>query len=223
MPEETLAQKKRRARKIAEILDKEYPNATTELHYRTPFELLIATILSARATDVKVNEVTAELFKTHNKPEHFAQADPQWLEQVLHPTGFYRNKTKNIIAASKMILERFGGEVPRTMEEMIQLPGVSRKTANVVLGCAFGIASGIVVDTHVARLSMRMGLASPQLNRAEPDPEKIEKELMALLPQERWISFSHCLILHGRRVCTARKPACARCVVEKLCPKVGVA
>ena len=218
---ESLKKGKQRALQIADLLDQEYPGATCELKYRTPFELLVATILSAQATDVKVNEVTADLFQTHNKPEDFADADPAWLEPVLRPTGFFRNKTKSVIGASKMLVEKFEGEVPRTMEELIQLPGVSRKTASVVLGCAYGLAEGVVVDTHVARLSVRLGLTPPQTETVSVNTNKIEQDLMELLPKERWISFSHCLIWHGRRVCTARKPAHDRCVVEPLCPRVG--
>ena len=219
---ESKVKKKSRALQIAELLDAEYPDATCELRYRTPFELLVATILSAQATDVKVNEVTADLFRTHNKPKHFATADPAWLEQVLRPTGFFRNKTKSIIGASQMLLERFGGKVPQTMAELDQLPGVSRKTASVVLGCAFGLAEGIVVDTHVARLSVRLGLTPPQLETVSVNTDKIERDLMELIPKERWISFAHCLIWHGRRVCSARKPAHDRCVLEGRCPQVGV-
>jgi len=222
MMRESKAKKQERALKIAELLDAEYPGATCELRYRTAFELLVATILSAQCTDVKVNEVTADLFKTHNKPKHFAEADPAWLEQVLRPTGFFRNKTKSIIGASQMLLAQFGGKMPQTMAELIQLPGVSRKTASVVLGCAFGLAEGIVVDTHVARLSVRLGLTPPQLETVAVNTDKIERDLMALIPKERWISFSHCLIWHGRRVCSARKPAHERCCVEGLCPQVLV-
>lgn len=221
MPE-SKAKKKNRALKIADLLDRAYPNATTALHHNTPFELLIATILSAQATDEKVNEVTADLFKTHHKPEHFARAKPEWLEQVLRPTGFFRNKTKSVIGASQMLLDKFGGKVPKTMAELIELPGVSRKTASVVLGTAFGLAEGVVVDTHVARLSIRLGLTPPQTETVSINTDKIERDLMELLPQDRWISFAHCMIWHGRRVCTARKPMHDECVVEKLCPRVGV-
>lgn len=219
---ESRVKKKARALRIAELLDQEYPGATCELRYRTPFELLVATILSAQCTDVKVNEVTADLFRTHNKPQHFAEADPAWLEPVLRPTGFFRNKTKSIIGASQMLLEQFGGKVPQTMAELIQLPGVSRKTASVVLGCAYGLAEGIVVDTHVARLSVRLGLTPPQLETVAINTDKIERDLLALIPTERWISFSHCLIWHGRRVCSARKPLHDQCALEGLCPQVGV-
>lgn len=219
---ESKAKKKVRALQIVTLLDQEYPNATCELRYRTPFELLVATILSAQTTDVKVNEVTADLFKAHNKPKHFASTDPAWLEQVLRPTGFFRNKTKSIIGASQMLLERFGGKVPQTMEELIQLPGVSRKTASVVLGNAYGLAEGIVVDTHVARLSVRLGLTPPQLETVSVNTDKIERDLMELIPKERWISFSHCLIWHGRRVCSARKPAHEGCCLEAVCPQVEV-
>lgn len=218
---ESKAKKKARALKIADLLDRAYPNATTALHHRNAFELLIATILSAQATDEKVNEVTAELFKTHHKPEHFAKAKQEWLEQVLRPTGFYHNKTKSVIGASQMLLEQFGGKVPRTMEELIQLPGVSRKTASVVLGTSFGIAEGVVVDTHVSRLSLRLGLTDPQTTKTI-NTDKIERDLMELLPKERWINFAHCMVWHGRRVCTARNPKHDLCVVERLCPRVGV-
>jgi endonuclease-3 len=219
---EAKAKKKARALEIAELLDQEYPGATCELKFRTPFELLVATILSAQATDVKVNEVTADLFRTHHKPRHFAEADPAWLQQVLRPTGFFRNKTKSVIGASQMLLEKFGGQVPRTMAELDQLPGVSRKTASVVLGCGFGLAEGIVVDTHVTRLSIRLGLTPPQLETVSINTDKIERDLMELIPRERWISFAHCLIWHGRRVCSARKPAHERCALEGICPQVGV-
>jgi endonuclease-3 len=219
---ESMRRKKERTIRIAELLDQEYPGATCELRYRMPFELLVATILSAQATDVKVNEVTADLFKTHNKPQDFATADPAWLEPVLRPTGFFRNKTKSIIGASQMLLEQFGGKVPQTMAELIQLPGVSRKTASVVLGCAYGLAEGVVVDTHVARLSIRLGLTPPQTGTVAINTDKIERDLIALLPQERWIGFAHCLIWHGRRVCSARKPLHDQCVLEGLCPQAAV-
>jgi endonuclease III len=219
---ESLKKKRERALRIVELLDQEYPGATCELKYHTPFELLVATILSAQATDVKVNEVTADLFKTHNRPQDFAAAEPAWLESVLRPTGFFRNKTKSVIGASKLLLEQFHGKVPKTMAELIQLPGVSRKTASVVLGCAYGLAEGIVVDTHVARLSVRLGLTPPQLETVSVNTDKIERDLMVLIPQERWISFSHCLIWHGRRVCSARKPLHDQCAVEAVCPRVGV-
>jgi endonuclease III len=173
--------------------------------------LLIATILSAQCTDVRVNQVTQELFKKYKTPKDFAYASPAELEKEIRPTGFFRNKTKSIMGASKGIIENFGGQGPRTMEEILTLPGVARKTANVVLGTAFGIASGVVVDTHVQRLSNRLDLTHNE------DPKKIEQDLMAILPKDRWIKFSHQLIWHGRRVCFARKPNCAACNLEKLC------
>jgi len=192
-------------------LDEAYPNATCELKHENAFQLLIATILSAQCTDVRVNQVTQELFKKYTKPEDFAYANPADLEKEIRPTGFFRNKTKSIMGASKAIVERFAGQVPRTMEEILTLPGVARKTGNVVLGTAYGIAVGIVVDTHVIRLSNRLDLTRNE------DPKKIEQDLMAIIPQNKWIKFSHQLIWHGRRVCAARKPKCVECNLESLC------
>ncbi len=192
-------------------LDAAYPNATCELNFSNAFQLLIATILSAQCTDVRVNQVTQELFKKYAKPEDFAYASPAELEKEIRPTGFFRNKTKSIIGASKGLIEKFGGEVPRTMEEILTLPGVARKTGNVVLGTAYGIASGVVVDTHVMRLSQRLDLTR------NTDPKKIEQDLMKIIPQNKWIQFSHQLIWHGRRVCAARKPKCTECNLESLC------
>ena len=201
----------RRVAAILEKLDEAYPNATCELNHRNAFQLLIATILSAQCTDVRVNEVTKELFEKYKTPQDFAAANPSELEQEIRPTGFFRNKTKSIVGASKAIVEIYGNEVPRTMEEILQLPGVARKTANVVLGTAYGIASGIVVDTHVQRLSNRLDLTRNE------DPKKIELDLMAVIPQDKWIIFSHQLIWHGRRVCFARKPKCVECSLERIC------
>ena len=192
-------------------LDAAYPDAACELNFQNPFQLLISTILSAQCTDVRVNQVTAELYKKYKKPEDFAYAAPAELEKEIRPTGFFRNKTKSIIGASKVLVERFRGEVPRTMEEILTLRGVARKTGNVVLGTAYGIASGIVVDTHVIRLSQRLDLTR------NDDTKKIEQDLMKVIPQDRWIKFSHQLIWHGRRVCAARKPKCAECNLEPLC------
>jgi endonuclease III len=192
-------------------LDAAYPEATCELNYSDAFQLLIATILSAQCTDVRVNQVTAELFKKYAKPEDFAYASPAEIEKEIRPTGFFRNKTKSIMGASKGLIERFGGQVPRTMEEILTLPGVARKTGNVVLGNAYGIVSGVVVDTHVIRLSRRLDLTR------NDDPKKIEQDLMKVIPENRWIKFSHQLIWHGRRVCAARKPKCAECNLESLC------
>jgi endonuclease III len=201
-------------KRVAEILkklDEAYPNATCELKHDNAFQLLIATILSAQCTDVRVNEVTKELFKKYKTPQDFAAASPSELEQEIRPTGFFRNKTKSIMGASKGIIEKFGGHVPRTMQEILELPGVARKTGNVVLGTAFGIASGVVVDTHVHRLSNRLDLTHNQ------EPKKIEQDLMAVIPKGKWIMFAHQLIWHGRRVCVARKPRCVDCNLEHIC------
>ena len=198
-------------RAILEKLDGAYPTVTCALTHKNPFQLLIATILSAQCTDERVNQVTQTLFPKYPAPEHFAYANPRALEQEIRPTGFFRNKTKSIIGASKKIVEEFGGKVPRTMEELLTLPGVARKTANVVLGTAYGIASGVVVDTHVHRLSRRLHLTKHN------DPKKIEQDLMKVIPQDRWILLSHQLIWHGRRVCQARKPKCLECNLEPLC------
>jgi endonuclease III len=192
-------------------LDEAYPTATCELKHENAFQLLISTILSAQCTDVRVNQVTPTLYKKYPNAEAFAHANPRELEQEIRPTGFFRNKTKSIMGASKGIIENFGGLVPRTMEEILTLPGVARKTANVVLGTAYGIASGVVVDTHVIRLSRRLDLTKHK------DPKKIEKDLMRVIPKEKWITFSHQLIWHGRRVCVARNPRCIDCNLEWLC------
>jgi endonuclease-3 len=202
------------AKRVAAILaklDEAYPAAACELKHENAFQLLISTILSAQCTDVRVNKVTETLYKNYPTPEAFAHANPAELEQEIRPTGFFRNKTKSIMGASKTILEKFGGQVPRTMEEMLTLPGAARKTANVVLGTAFGIASGIVVDTHVIRISNRLDLTRNE------DPKKIEEDLMKVIPKEKWILFSHQVIWHGRRVCYARKPKCMECNLEKIC------
>ena len=200
-----------RVRAILQGLDDAYPEASCELIHENPFELLISTILSAQCTDVTVNIVTKELFPKYPDARALAYADPRALEQEIRPTGFFRNKTKSIMGASKKIVEEFGGKVPQTMEELLTLPGVARKTANVVLGSGFGIASGIVVDTHVQRLSERLDLTK------NTDPKKIEQDLMQIIPREKWILFSHQLIWHGRRVCNARKPKCVECNLERLC------
>ncbi len=192
-------------------LEEAYPAANCELRHHNPFQLLIATILSAQCTDVRVNEVTKTLFVKYPAPEAFAYATPKELEQDIRPTGFFRNKTKSIMGTSKAIIEKFGGQVPRTMDEMLTLAGVARKTANVVLGTAYGIASGVVVDTHVQRLSQRLDLSRNE------DPKKIEQDLMRAIPPDKWILFSHQIIWHGRRVCNARKPKCAECNLEPLC------
>jgi len=201
----------KRVRAILAKLDQSYPHVTCALDHHSPFQLLIATILSAQCTDQRVNQVTRTLFQKYTSPEDFAYADPRELEADIRPTGFFRNKTKSIQGASKKIVEEFGKVVPRTMEQLLTLPGVARKTANVVLGTAFGIASGVVVDTHVLRLSARLDLSR------NTDPKKIEQDLMKILPRERWILFSHQLIWHGRRVCQARKPRCPECNLERIC------
>jgi endonuclease-3 len=201
----------KRVAAILAKLDEAYPAANCELKHENAFQLLISTILSAQCTDVRVNQVTQTLYTKYPNAEAFAHANPSELEQEIRPTGFFRNKTKSIMGASKGILENFGGQVPRTMEEILTLPGVARKTANVVLGTAFGITSGIVVDTHVLRLSSRLDLTRNE------DPKKVEQDLMQVIPREKWIQFSHQLIWHGRRVCAARKPKCAECNMEKLC------
>ncbi|MGD1210404.1 MAG: endonuclease III [Candidatus Acidiferrales bacterium] len=200
-----------RVRAILKGLDEAYPAATCALKHENAFQLLISTILSAQCTDERVNQVTATLFKKYPNAKAFAYANPAELEQDIRPTGFFRNKTKSIMRASKRIIDEFRGEVPKTMEELLTLPGVARKTANVVLGTAFGIASGIVVDTHVQRLAGRLDLTK------NTDPKKIEQDLMQVIPQDRWILFSHQLIWHGRRVCQARKPKCIECNLERLC------
>jgi len=200
-----------RVRAILKGLDEAYPNATCELKHENAFQLLIATILSAQCTDAVVNTVTPVLFAKYPTPKDLAYANPAEIEQLIRPTGFFRNKTKSIIGASKKLVEEFGGEVPRTMEQLVTIPGAARKTANVVLGTAFGIASGVVVDTHVQRLSQRLDLTKNE------DPKKIEQDLMKIIPQDRWIRFSHQVIWHGRRVCFARKPRCIDCNLQKIC------
>jgi endonuclease-3 len=200
-----------RVRAILQKLDEAYPDVNCALVHENAFQLLIATILSAQCTDERVNKVTKTLFAKYRTPEDFAYANPAELEQDIRPTGFFRNKTKSILGASKKIVEDFGGEVPRTMEQLLTLPGVARKTANVVLGTAFDITSGVVVDTHVTRLSERLDLSR------QTDAKKIEQDLIRIIPREKWILFSHQLIWHGRKVCQARKPRCAECNLASLC------
>jgi len=211
-----LAPATQRIIEILDLLKKEYPDAKCSLNYTTPFELLIATILSAQCTDARVNEVTRTLFKKYKKPQDYLLAPEEELQSDIRTTGFFRNKTKSIRGASKKIIEDFGGEVPSTMDQLLTLPGVARKTANVVLGNAFQITSGVVVDTHVSRLSQRLGLTK------ETSPEKIEQKLMKLVPKEEWIAFSHRLILHGRHICKAPTPDCENCVLNHLCPSSRV-
>jgi endonuclease III len=213
---ESLQTKTARLKKIIAALRRTYPDAHCELNHADPLELLVATILSAQCTDKRVNIVTKELFKKYRSAADFADARLAELEQAIKTTGFFRNKAKNIQACCRKLVERHGSQVPRTMAELTQLDGVGRKTANVVLGNAFGINSGIVVDTHVTRLSNRLGLTQ------QTDAVKIEQELMQLIPQKQWTLFSRWLIWHGRRRCNARKPDCENCEIQKLCPRIGV-
>jgi endonuclease III len=206
---------KTRARALVRRLARLYPDARCALHHETPLQLLVATILSAQCTDARVNLVTPALFARYPDAKAFAAADPAELEKYIQSTGFFRNKARSIIACCKALVERHGGEVPSSMEELVPLAGVGRKTANVILGTAFGVP-GITVDTHVGRLSRRLGLT------VHDDPGKVERDLMALIPEKEWTMFSHRLIFHGRQVCHARKPACDGCGLADLCPKVGV-
>jgi len=212
---ESLEELAKRTREIIRKLKRTYPGAKCSLNHSNPFELLIATILSAQCTDERVNIVTADLFRKYRKPEDYLKVPPRELEKDIQSTGFFRNKTKSIQGTSKMLTEAYGGQVPQTMDELLELPGVARKTANVVLGSAFGINEGIVVDTHVTRLANRLGLTK------QTDAERIESDLKPLVPREQWTLFSHWLIWHGRRRCDARKPDCAGCEIRKLCPSAG--
>ena len=211
---------KKRTRDIIRRLKRAYPDAKTALNYSNPFELLIATILSAQSTDVRVNIVTADLFRKYKKPEDYLKVSAHELEKDIHSTGFFRNKTKSIQGTAKLLTEEYGGEVPHTMDELLELPGVARKTANVVLGNAFGIKAGVVVDTHVTRLSHRLALSQ------EKTAEKIEQDLIPIVPKKDWVIFPHLMIYHGRKICKARNPLCEECAIEKLCPssylKTGV-
>jgi len=216
MPRETAAAKVRRVAALIEALRRTYPDAHCELNYTNPLELLVATILSAQCTDQRVNQVTADLFRRYRTAADYANAPPGELEQAIRSTGFYRNKARSLRACCRELVERHGGEVPRSIEALTQLPGVGRKTANVVLGNAFGLNAGIVVDTHVARLARRLDLTRQR------DPLKIEQDLLPLVPRELWTLFSHWLIWHGRRRCFARKPDCAGCEIAHLCPRCGV-
>lgn len=208
--------KTERTAEIIRRLKKTYPTAHCALNHSTPFELLIATILSAQCTDERVNIVTSTLFRKYRGPQDFAVVSQEELEQDVKSTGFFRNKAKSIRAASQKILDEFGGKVPQTMDEILSLAGVARKTANVVLGNAFGIASGVVVDTHVARLSQRLGLTK------EKTPEKIERDLQKLVPKKDWVMFPHWMIFHGRQICQARKPKCTECPLADICPSYRI-
>lgn len=198
------------------LLARTHPDATCALRHSNALELLVATILSAQCTDARVNLVTAALFKKYRTAKDFAEADPKELEQAVRSTGFFRNKAKNIRGAARLLVDKFNGRVPETMEELLELPGVARKTANVVLGTWFGKAEGVVVDTHVHRISRRLKLTR------EDDPKKIERDLMEILPREEWIDFSHRLIRHGRKTCDARKPKCGECALVACCPSAAI-
>jgi len=203
---------RQRVRRIIRLLKRAYPEAKCSLDHSNAFELLIATILSAQCTDARVNIVTQDLFRKYRKPEDYLNVSSKELEQDIRTTGFFRNKTRSIQGTAKVLTEQYGGEVPKTIEELLELPGVARKTANVVLGNAFGINAGVVVDTHVTRLSHRLGLSK------EKTAEKIEQDLIKIVPKKDWVIFPHLLIAHGRAICKARNPLCAECVIEKLCP-----
>ena len=213
---ETSRERAGRAARIVKILRSAYPGTASFLHFSTPLELLIATILSAQCTDKKVNEVTGPLFKKYRSARDFAAAPQSELERYVRQTGFFRNKAKNIIAASQRLCSAYGGQVPATMEDLVSLPGVARKTANIVLAQAFHKACGIAVDVHVKRLAGRLGLS------ASLNPDKIEQDLMELLPQKDWIDFNHIMVDHGRAVCVARKPRCPVCVLREICPSAEI-
>ena len=220
MKRESHEELKTRTRDIIRRLKRAYPDAKCSLNHSNPFELLVATILSAQCTDERVNIVTADLFRKYKKPEDYLKVSPHELEKDIQSTGFFRNKTKSIQGTSKVLTEEYGGQVPHTMDELLELPGVARKTANVVLGNAFGVKAGVVVDTHVTRLSHRLAFSQ------EKTAEKIEQDLIEIVPKKDWVIFPHLLIAHGRKICKARTPLCAECPVEKLCPssflKTGV-
>ena len=201
------------AKRVNKFLKKEYPNVECSLNFSNPLELLVATILSAQCTDERVNKVTPLLFKKYKTAKDYAKANLEKFMEEIHSTGFYKNKAKNIIGSAKIIAEKFDGKVPDSMEKIITLPGVARKTGNVVLGNGFGIASGIVVDTHIKRLSYRIGLTE------NTNPEKVEKDLIELIPKKDWIDFAHRLVKHGRQVCKARKPDCDNCGMKSFCEK----
>jgi endonuclease III len=209
---EVFLEPKERTTKIMQLLEKEYPGAKIALNYTNPLELLVATILSAQCTDVRVNAVTEELFRKYTKPADYANADITELEKDIRSTGFYHNKAKNIQRTNQILAEKYHNQVPKTMEELLELPGVARKTANIVLYGAYGNIAGIAVDTHVRRLSQRLGLTENE------NPEKIEQDLMLLVPKEKWMRLTDLLIFHGRQVCDAKKPRCDVCVLNKICP-----
>ncbi|MEM3627681.1 MAG: endonuclease III [Candidatus Bathyarchaeia archaeon] len=203
---------KARVLKIIELLEEVHPDAKVALHYTNPLELLVATMLAAQCTDERVNMVTKTLFQKYKTAEDYAKADLKELEQDIKPTGFYRNKARNLKKCCQILVEKFNSQVPKTMAEMLTLPGVARKTANIVLSNAYGVIEGIAVDTHVRRLAKRLGLT------ANEDPNKIEEDLMKIVPKAHWMRITDLLIFHGRRVCSAKKPACEKCVLNKICP-----
>jgi endonuclease-3 len=210
------AEVKKQAKQVLRRLKADYPTAECALNYETPLQLLVATILSAQCTDVRVNIVTKELFKKYKTAADFAAVGQGALEKAIQSTGFFRNKAQNIRACCQKLVDRYNGEVPQDLDALVELPGVGRKTANVVLGTAYGIASGVVVDTHVSRLSQRLGLTS------QKDAVKIERDLIEILPRKQWVGFSHRMIHHGRQICIARKPRCEVCSMHKFCPRIGV-
>jgi endonuclease III len=216
MPRESLTRKRERADEIYRRLEELYPDAHCALDHRNAYELTVATILSAQCTDERVNQVTPELFRRFPDPESLAGARQEEMEELVHSTGFFRNKAKNLIGMAGAVMDRHGGEIPRTLKALVKLPGVGRKTANVILGNAFGIDEGVVVDTHVKRLAKRLGLTR------QTDPVKVEGDLVRVFPRERWTMLSHLLIFHGRQVCSARKPRCEACSLSDLCPSSRV-
>ncbi len=209
---EIFLEPKQRVEKLIELLEKQYPDAKTALNFTNPLEILLATILSAQTTDVTVNKVTKNLFKKYHTAEDYVKADIEELEQVIHSTGFYHNKAKNLQKCCQLLVEKFHSQVPKTMDDLVEFPGVARKTANIVLFNAYGITAGIAVDTHVTRLSQRLGLTQ------QKDQNKIEQDLMQITPKEKWMPLTDLLIFHGRNVCKARKPQCEVCVLNKICP-----
>lgn len=217
MPAESAAARRKRVAKIIDILRLTYPDAKCRLNFRSPPELLVATILAAQCTDDRVNIVTKDLFGKYKSAADYAKAAPEQLQQEIRSTGFFRNKAKSVIGAAGKIVADFAGQVPRTMDELLTLPGVARKTANVVLSNAFGVDEGIVVDTHVIRVSMRLKITDVK----KPEPQKIERDLLAAVPRQHWGMFSHWILFHGRAVCKARKPDCPNCPIAKLCPSAG--
>jgi len=206
---------KERVLKIIDLLEEVHPDAKIALRFSNPLELLVATMLSAQCTDEKVNEVTKELFKKYRTAEDYAKIDLETLEKDIKPTGFYRNKAKNLKKACQMLVDKFDSEVPKTMRDLMSLPGVARKTANIVLSNAYGIIEGIAVDTHVLRLAKRLGLTENK-NR-----DKIERDLMEIVPKEKWLRFTDLMVFHGRRICTAKKPKCSQCILNKICPSAS--